>query len=214
MESPLCPPSDPGFRLIETFRWEPGSGILRRARHLARLVRSAARLGIETKGVEAALETLEGDAPLRVRLTVDAKGQAEVTSAPFQAMAEGAAWCVGLSDAVLDADDPWLHVKTTQRHVYDTARANLPAGVDELLFLNARQELCEGTITNLFVDLGAGLITPPLCCGLLPGVLREEMIAKGAAQEAVLTVDDLRQARAIYVGNSLRGLIPSRLVGL
>ena len=41
MEGPLCPPPDPGFRLIETFLWTPEGGVQRRAGHMARLARSA-----------------------------------------------------------------------------------------------------------------------------------------------------------------------------
>ena len=212
MESPLCPPPDAGFRLIETFRWEPGRGIKRRDRHVARLARSAARLGITPHGVDTALKTLAGDVPLRVRLTIDAKGQADLTHAPYQALPEGTLWRVALSDVTLASADPWLQVKTTQRQVYDAARAALPVGADEVLFLNERGEVCEGTITNVFVDLGQGLITPPLSSGVLPGILREELIETGKVRAAPVTVDDLSRASAAFVGNSLRGLIPIRLI--
>lgn len=214
MESPLCPPSDPGFRLIETFRWEPGRGILRRDRHLARLMRSAARLGIVPKGVAAALGGLSGYQPLRVRLTVDISGTPEVMTAPFEALRDGAVWNVAVADTLLTSDDPWLGVKTTRRAIYDEARAQLPEGVDELIFLNERGELCEGTITNLFVDTGDDMLTPSLTCGLLPGVLREEMLDKGGVIESVVTLNTLQSAKRIYVGNSLRGLIPVRLFGV
>jgi 4-amino-4-deoxychorismate lyase len=43
-------------------------------------------------------------------------------------------------------------------------------------------------------------------------VLRGEMIDEGKAKEAVLTVADLCAATALYVGNSLRGLISATLV--
>ena len=76
------------------------------------------------------------------------------------------------------------------------------------LLLNRLGEVCEGTITNVFADMGDGvLLTPPLRCGLLPGVLRGELLEGGKAREAVLTEDDLHGAKAIFVGNSLRGLI-------
>ncbi|MEQ9261500.1 MAG: aminotransferase class IV, partial [Roseovarius sp.] len=85
--------------------------------------------------------------------------------------------------------------------------AALPEGCDELLFLNDRGELCEGTITNLFVDLGEGLLTPPLASGALPGILREDLIAREQAREAVLRPADLAAAQAVWLGNALRGLI-------
>lgn len=214
MESPLRPPPDPGFRLIETFRWESDKGIIRRGEHLARLTRSAAELGIDPQGVDAALDGLSGLMPLRVRLMVDAKGRAEVTTAPYAPLPEGTVWRVAIAPERLAADDPWLRVKTTQRHLYDTARANLPDGVDELIFLNKDGELCEGTITNLFTQVGPDLVTPPVSCGLLPGVLRADFLNRGRATERVLTSDDLSNVTALYMGNSLRGLIPARLVHL
>ena len=85
----------------------------------------------------------------------------------------------------------------------------MPAGIDEVLFLNERGEVCDGTITSVFVARGGALVTPPLRCGLLPGVLREEMLAEGLCREAVLGREDL--AEGLMVGNSLRGLIPARL---
>ena len=85
---------------------------------------------------------------------------------------------------------------------------------DEVILLNERGEVCEGTITNVFVDIGDGvLVTPALACGLLPGVLRGELLDAGRAREAVLSPADLMDAKALFVGNSLRGLIPARLAG-
>ena len=83
---------------------------------------------------------------------------------------------------------PWLRVKTSARGGSTTpARAALPAGIDEAVFLNERGEVCEGTITNVFRrPWAAGCVTPPLGCGLLPGVLRGELLARGACREAVL----------------------------
>jgi 4-amino-4-deoxychorismate lyase len=86
----------------------------------------------------------------------------------------------------------------------------LPAGVDEAVFLNERGEVCEGAITTVFADLGDGLVTPPLACGLLPGILRAEMLTLGRAREGLLGMDDLVRAQ-LFVGNALRGLIPARL---
>jgi 4-amino-4-deoxychorismate lyase len=55
------------------------------------------------------------------------------------------------------------------------------------------------------------LMTPRLDCGLLPGVLRAELLDEGRASEAIYSYDELKSAKAIYVGNSLRGLIPATL---
>ena len=210
MEGPLRPPSDPGFRLIETCRWTPEGGVHLRARHLVRLAASAARLGISPDGAEAALDAVTGPGPMRVRLTVARAGQVEVTAQSFAHLPDGTVWQLAMAEARLQSGDPWRQVKTTERAIYDDARAAMPEGADELVFLNERGEVCEGTITNIFADLGQGLVTPPLTCGVLPGVLRSEMLATGQARESVLRADDLARARAVFVGNALRGLIPAR----
>jgi 4-amino-4-deoxychorismate lyase len=97
-----------------------------------------------------------------------------------------------------------LRVKSTRREAYDQARATLPDGLDEVIFLNERGEVCDGSITTVFFDRGQGMRTPPLSSGLLPGVLRAEL----ACPEEVLLAEDLPRVR-LWVGNALRGLIPA-----
>jgi 4-amino-4-deoxychorismate lyase len=85
---------------------------------------------------------------------------------------------------------------------------------DEVILLNERGEVCEGTITSIFADPGDDvLVTPALTSGLLPGVLRAELLDTARAHEAVLGPADLMDAKNLFVGNSLRGLIPARLAG-
>lgn len=216
MESPLCPgdtiQNDPAFRLIETLGWRPAEGFRNREGHLTRMARSAGALGLRfnRQGAEQMLDEVQGATPLRCRLTMDATGSFDLTTAPLTGAPS--LWRIALAEVRLDPDDVWLRHKTTRRAVYDRARAELREGVDELLFLNTRSELCEGTITNVFVTSRDGrMLTPSLGCGLLPGVLRQHLLDSGQAQEAVLTIADLEQAAALHMGNSLRGLIPVQL---
>lgn len=206
MESPLCRPDT---RLIETFGWD-GARFLRLEAHLARARASAQALGFgwDRASIDAALAPITGKDPLRVRLTVGRKGDAEVTTGPLTA--NPSLWHIAISEARLCSFDPLLRHKTTERALYDQSRAALPAGVDEVLFVNERDEVCEGTITNLFIERGGRLLTPPLSSGCLPGILRAELLASGRADETVLTLADLAGAE-IRMGNALRGLIPARL---
>lgn len=215
MESPLCPPVEPDFRLIETLGFRPGQGFVRQDRHLNRMARTAKTLDLPFDRSAAVAMLSEGasEAPLRCRLTMDVAGQFDLTTAP---MAENPPiWRVGVSETRLTSDDIWLRHKTTRRDLYDTARAEMPDSIDELLFLNERDELCEGTITNLFIETREGRrLTPPLSSGLLPGILREELLEQKEFSEAVLTLNDLKEAQSVFMGNSLRGLIPVELVNL
>jgi 4-amino-4-deoxychorismate lyase len=203
------------FSLIETMRWEPGTGIVRLRLHLARLKRSAGRLGFSgaDKAAEKLAEVRGESLPLRVRLTLSPSGDIAITTAPFSALPEDTIWRVAIASNRLDSTNRLLRHKTTRRDIYETARAEYPVTeVDEVLLLNEKGEPCEGTITSIFLDDGSGILkTPPIACGLLAGVLRTEMICARRARVQHLTLADL-QTGILYMGNSLRGLIRAKLL--
>lgn len=207
-----------GFELIETMRWEPNTGFLRGERHFSRLRASAEALGfaLDAASAEDALQrAVGGETALRVRLALSPDGSADVTTQAFMPLAPGTVWALRIAETKLASSNPLLRHKTTYREAYDAARAEFSREeADEALLLNEAGEVCEGTITNLFLDMGDGgpLRTPALACGLLAGVLRGELIDKGEAVEARLAAHDLASASKILVGNSLRGLIAARLV--
>ena len=104
--------------------------------------------------------------------------------------------------------------KTTARDFYDGERARLSAltQADEVIFLNENEQVCEGSFTSLFIQKGGKFLTPALSCGLLAGVLRQEMVEAGDAVEALLKLDDIVSAEKIFIGNSLRGLMPAKFI--
>lgn len=55
------------------------------------------------------------------------------------------------------------------------------------------------------VKLNGQFVTPPLTCGLLPGVLREELLEHGEITEWTLYPDDLKRADELWLINSVRG---------
>jgi 4-amino-4-deoxychorismate lyase len=201
MESPF--PSD--LKIIETFGWRPKEGIRRLPRHLARLERTALHLGFphDPIAIANALAALNAADPMRVRLTLDAQGEIDVTTAD---LTPSGPWRVHVSQVRLATNDPFLRIKTTARTPYDAARAALPADTQDAILLNEREEVCETTIANIFLRRGDIYLTPAVEAGLLPGILREEMLATGQAIEARLSLDDLAQGE-LFLGNSLRGLI-------
>ncbi|MFS8044556.1 aminotransferase class IV family protein [Rhizobium sp. BR 314] len=204
------------FSLIETLRYEPETGFVRLRLHLARLQRSARRLGFSTpKNVLGKLEEAVAGAaaPLRVRLTLDREGLTQVTTAPFVPLLPDTVWRVRIAATRLDSSDKLLRVKTTRRGVYEAARAEYkPDEAEEVLLLNEKDEVCEGTITSVFiVDDPDTLRTPPISSGLLAGVLRTELICQRKARVGRIRLDDLKD-HTLYVGNSLRGLIRAQLI--
>lgn len=204
------------FSLIETLRYEPETGFVRLRLHLARLQRSARRLGFSApQNVLGKLDhaVAGAAAPLRVRLTLDRQGQTQVTTAPFVPLLPDTVWRVRIAATRLDSSDRLLRFKTTRRAVYEAARAEYrPDEADEILLLNEKDEVCEGTITSVFLeDAPDTLRTPPISAGLLAGVLRTELICRRKARVGRIRLDELKD-RTLYVGNSLRGLIRAQLI--
>lgn len=198
-------------------RWEPGRGLIREARHLDRLARSAAQLGLphDPRQVRHCLDQIgDAEGPLRVRLTLRPDGGCELAQQPFEPLAQDAVWTLRIAATGIDPEDPLVRHKTTIRERYEAARAEYGSGeADEVVMLNTHGMVCEGTITNVFMRASLGiLLTPPLSAGLLPGILRAELLEEGTAQEAEITPQDLAKGE-IFVGNSLRGLIRARLAG-
>ncbi len=200
------------FRLFETILHHPRRGALRRERHLARLAASAAHFGFALDAAEArgALEAATrglGPGLHRVRLELAADGAVAVAAASFARPRR--AWTVALEREAVDAADPHLFHKTTRRAVYERALAASRArGADEPLLANGAGELTEGARTNLVVEIDGRRFTPARECGLLAGVFRAGLLARGRVEERVLTRADLARASRVWMVNALRGWIP------
>jgi para-aminobenzoate synthetase / 4-amino-4-deoxychorismate lyase len=201
------------FELIETMFYEPAQGIVLLERHLERLRTSAGYFAFayDECAVRRALDdAIEGKTErLRVRLLLSESGTVTVTATVLPEPDPDAAMRYVISQTPLDSSDIFLFHKTTRRELYDQEwqHHSQSAGADEVIFLNERGELAEGSRTTLFLERDGRLFTPALSCGLLPGTLRAELIAEGRASEAVLTLADLKTADAVYLGNSVRGLV-------
>jgi 4-amino-4-deoxychorismate lyase len=185
--------------------------------HLDRLANSADALEIRCD-IDAIRSTIMAvpstSTDLRLRLELKADGQWEITSHAFAKDPPGRIWQLKIARTRLRSSDPYLCHKTTLRHHYEKARLeHTTEAADEILLLNERDEVCEGTITSVFVRPANQqlLLTPALSCGLLKGVLRQQLIDGGRACEAILTPHDLESADMLFVGNSLRGLIKAEM---
>ena len=212
---------DAPFELIETLRYETGKGFHLLERHLARLQASAHHFGYPFSR-EAVLAALNAEAArvtsavALVRMLLAEDGVITVTSTEIALPTKDTVWRFVISDQRVDEKDPLFYHKTTRRQFYDREmeRQKGLTGCDEVVFLNTRGELTEGTRTTLFLEQDGRLFTPALACGLLPGTLREELLdlPRAAASEAVLTPADLERADRIYLGNSVRGLVRAELM--
>jgi para-aminobenzoate synthetase / 4-amino-4-deoxychorismate lyase len=196
------------FSLIESLRHDFG-GFSLLERHLQRLAASAAYFGfrldaddLRTRLAKLA-EGLCGIHKVRVLLTVD--GMLTLESEPLtEPAAPAPPSLLAVSKQRVDSSDTFLYHKTTRRELYDREREHHPGCVD-IIFLNERDELTEGSYNNIVIAMRGELLTPAIGSGLLPGVLREELIEAGAIREAVLTLNDLHTADTIWLINSVRG---------
>ncbi|HSY36171.1 MAG TPA: aminodeoxychorismate synthase component I [Acidobacteriaceae bacterium] len=126
---------------------------------------------------------------------------------------------VTLSPHRTNSADLFLRHKTTHRNLYNEELTRARAeGFDEVIFLNERNELTEGAISNLFVKKPAGpagegkLLTPPLASGVLPGVMRRHLLETlPHAQEQILTLADLEPPNTLWLCSSVRGLRKANL---
>ena len=191
--------------------WDPEKGAPDIDLHLERMCKSAANLKFkfEISEIKQKIVKIKSQSRLRCRLTLRFDGKINLTTAPLIPNSKN--WILGLSETILNSSDPWLLHKSSNRALYDAERAKLPDGIDEFIYLNERNEVCEGTITNIFVKKAGQWLTPPLSSGCLPGVLRRKKIEDGSCKVKIVTFSDLHDAEKITVGNALRGEIEAVL---
>ena len=209
----LAAPAPRTFDLLETLQLEDGQWWQGEA-HLDRLAASARYLGRADPGpaARAALDAVVSGHPdgrWRVRLVVGRDGEAHATAEVLPSTPAEPLTLV-LADGPVDPDEVFLAHKTTWREPYAAHRQHAAdRGADDALLWNTRGEVTETTIGNVVLHDDDGWWTPPVTCGLLPGVERGLALAEGRVQERVLTVDALRVALAgsgeLWFLNSVRG---------
>jgi para-aminobenzoate synthetase/4-amino-4-deoxychorismate lyase len=223
----------PEFKLIETMLWQPETGYWLLDEHLQRLAESAGYFffRVDPAEIRTVLQKLEDEfrciSPAksrRVRLLLSKQGDIELThselkegslpeSNPAPLLQKDKSMDlprVVFSRNNIDSRSPYLFHKTTLRQLYDDERAAAGArGYFEVFFVNEKGEVTEGSYTNIFMQKDGRLITPPVSCGLLPGILRNHLLQRfpELVVEKPFTRSELEQADAVYVGNSVRGLL-------
>ncbi|PAX96400.1 aminotransferase [Bordetella pertussis] len=199
--------------LIETILVTADRQLPLLGRHLARLLTScqALRYRCNEPAVEsaimAAVRGLHAPRSAPAAPAAGARRSPRIQTAPLAPLPPDQE--VMLAPEALDADEPLLRYKTTYRPWYAHTIEWLPSHprVFDLLYLNQHGELCEGSRSNVYLELGGRWYTPPIASGCLPGVQRAELIDQGKVQERTLTMSDLRSAESIRLSNALRGWI-------
>jgi len=113
-----------------------------------------------------------------------------------------------------DAKNPIYQIKAiSYLEAIIARRYAQAAGADDVLFFNLQQHATDTTIANLFIIKNNTLITPPLHSGVLPGIIRQRLLELCKVQkipcfELEISKNDLNQADAALVCNSLQGICP------
>jgi len=192
----------PAFSILETLLWTRENGFFLLKEHIERMLSSARYFGYPTD--EKKLKRVFSDArfedgPRRVRILLNERGEIQMESSLLGEKIRNLV--LEIAKSPIDSSDPFLFHKTTHRTVYESAGAK----TGEVLLWNTRGEMTETTIANIVVDFGSGKITPPIASGLLPGTFRRSLLECGEIREQVVTLEEINQAKSIWLINSIRG---------
>jgi branched-chain amino acid aminotransferase len=214
------------FETVKVFRGVPFA----LSRHLARLARSAAGLGLAEPSLEQiragvdAVITASGRPELaRMRITVTGG------IAPLGSERSGSPLTMIVAIGEMTAPAPAVDVTTVawprnERGALsglkttsygENVRALAYAaehGGSEAIFANTAGNLCEGTGTNVFVVTGGRLLTPPLSAGCLAGVTRALVIEWSGAAEEDVPLAALSSAEEAFLSGTTRDIQPIRSV--
>ncbi len=100
-----------------------------------------------------------------------------------------------------------MYHKTTYRPWFYDSYQKFDQIYDEIFF-NEKGELTEGARSNIVLQIGGKLYTPPVSCGLLDGIYKRQM---KNVTEKILYKSDLLNAEKIFCVNSVRGVVEVHL---
>ena len=206
------------FALFETMFASLAQGCRHLDRHLQRLTSSAAYFGIPMnpaqvrRQLDLACARLLENTSYRMKLKVEGDGQLQIQSWLLAPLAEPVQLLMAPTPTL--SHDLWLKHKTTRREVYDQAWQQAEQlGAFDMLFCNERGELTEGGRSTLLLKIDGQWFTPPLACGVLPGIMRSVLMDDPAwgVSERILNPADLARAEQIAVCNALRGVMSAEM---
>jgi branched-subunit amino acid aminotransferase/4-amino-4-deoxychorismate lyase len=195
----------PEFRLLESILFTPEDRYFLLDEHMSRISASAEYFCFpffrnrSLAMLDKFAQSFEKKS-CKVRMLLAQDGGIEINSEPVK---PAGPIRVALAAEPVDSSNVLLYHKTTNRQVYEEAKASRP-GFDDVILYNKRGEITEGSSSNIVVELGGKLFTPPVSCGLLGGTFRFSLIKAGAVSERIINVDALKNCTHIYFINSVR----------
>ncbi|MCR1949454.1 MULTISPECIES: aminotransferase class IV [unclassified Clostridium] len=80
-------------------------------------------------------------------------------------------------------------------------------GYNEVIFLNEKGYVCDGSLSNIFIVKNGTIFTPKVSSGLLPGIVRDYVIRNHNVIEKEINLDEIMNADEIFITNSLLGIM-------
>lgn len=199
----------PHFKLIESLLLENGKYPFLSS-HLKRLKNASNYFSFvfdENKIKQKLFEIkneLKKDERYKIRLLTDKWGNIQISSSPVSSVPAKVE--IIISNKKINSQNQFQYFKTTNRGFYNNQRQKYVKGkIWEVIFPNEKNQLAEGTITNIFVMKNGKWFTPPLSCGVLNGIYRDIFIKKYNALEKILFEKDLYSSEKIVLTNAVAG---------
>ena len=208
-----------GIGVFETIALEQGVPIFFRE-HLTRMMTSLERLGLTAEPrelLDLARNACRGNAVAGskvLKLVVTEKNRfATVRANAYNDARRAAGFTCAFSEVRRNETSPLVAMKTfNYGDCILQKRAATARGIDEPFFLNTKGQVAEGATSNIFAVIQGEVVTPPVSCGLRPGVMRDFALRVTGAKERPLSPEELMQADEVFLTNSLMGAMPVRSI--
>ena len=115
---------------------------------------------------------------------------------------------IKLSNIVRNSNSDLVKIKSINylENIMEREKA-LEEGYNEVLFLNEKGFLAEGSISNIFIVKNKRIYTPSENCGLLRGTVRDYLVKNYDIKEKEITIKDLENCDEMFITNSLIGVM-------
>jgi para-aminobenzoate synthetase / 4-amino-4-deoxychorismate lyase len=198
------------FEIFETMRYENGQ-IKFIDDHIERMKTTADYFLFKfnekkiRKQIDKSIADLDKQKIKKIRLSLAKWGEIRVNVSDIEKPAKDIS--VIISQNKINSSDKFRYFKTTNRKLYDDEYKHFSSkGFFDVLYLNEKDEIAEGSRTNIFFRKGTNWFTPAIESGLLPGVYRKYFIETHPdISEKNIRIEDLINADELLITNALRG---------
>ena len=116
---------------------------------------------------------------------------------------------ISFKEHTIQSESVLSNIKSSNSLIYILAKEQaLQQKKDDCVLYNNKGQLAEMSSSNLYLDFGDQIITPPLQSGCLDGVTRKILLLQNKIPiiEEELNLKDLKKAKSVYSSNAIEGL--------